>query len=90
VVVDAVSRHVKDFALFGSVCQTSGEWYIWCDNSQSDGDSDGVGNVCDNSGDNCNSQQLDADEDGIGDVCDDPRDDGCISCGSGATCEIEC
>jgi hypothetical protein len=42
VVVDAVSRHVKDFALFGSVCQTSGEWYIWCDNSQSDGDSDGV------------------------------------------------
>ena len=39
--VDAVRRHVKGLA-YEAACQTSGEWYIWCDNSQSDGDSDGV------------------------------------------------
>ena len=71
--------------------RTSGEWYIWCDNSQSDGDSDGVGNVCDNSGDNCNTQQLDSDGDGIGDVCDSIPGCGGVVCGvPQPACEETC
>ena len=65
------------------------EWYIWCANSQGDGDNDGIGYVCDNCPYNCNTQQLDADSDGIGDVCD-TEDDGCFSCGNGPICETEC
>ncbi len=64
-------------------------WWIWCDNSQMNFDSDGLGNVCDNCPETCNTQQLDADGDGLGDVCDQP-DDGCDGCGNGPICEVEC
>jgi alpha-tubulin suppressor-like RCC1 family protein len=74
----------------GESCTENGNcgsvWYLWCDNFHGDGDSDGVGDVCDNCPLNCNSQQSDADGDGIGDVCDDTT--GCDGCSS--ICEIEC
>jgi hypothetical protein len=53
-------------------------------------DLDGIPATIDNCPDNCNTQQTDADSDGIGDVCDDPGDDGCVRCGSGTLCEVEC
>jgi hypothetical protein len=62
---------------------------LWNAN-QADSDGDSIGNWCDNCPSNCNSQQLDADDDGLGDVCDELEDDGCLRCGSGAICEIEC
>jgi hypothetical protein len=37
---------------------------------QADGDSDGVGDVCDNCPDEANSGQEDTDMDGSGDACD--------------------
>ncbi|MGB1658757.1 MAG: thrombospondin type 3 repeat-containing protein, partial [Longimicrobiales bacterium] len=39
--------------------------------SQTDTDLDGVGNVCDNCPDAANADQADADADGLGDPCDD-------------------
>ena len=58
--------------------------------SATDTDSDGIPDSSDNCPEDCNTQQLDADGDGIGDVCDDPGDDGCLSCGNGEICELEC
>jgi hypothetical protein len=62
---------------------------LWNPN-QADSDGDGIGSWCDNCPSNCNTQQLDADNDEIGDVCDDPGDDGCLGCGNGQLCEVEC
>ena len=42
--------------------------------NQSDGDSDGVGDACDNCVSKNNPDQTDTDGDGLGDVCDDDQD----------------
>jgi pimeloyl-ACP methyl ester carboxylesterase len=58
-----------------------------CIKDQSDADSDGKGDVCDNCPINCNSNQFDADGDGMGDVCD--TTPGCGGC-SQPLCEQQC
>ncbi|MEM7248192.1 MAG: thrombospondin type 3 repeat-containing protein [Acidobacteriota bacterium] len=44
------------------------------ENDQSDSDSDGLGDACDNCPSDSNADQLDTDEDGLGDACDDCTD----------------
>ena len=46
--------------------------------SQSDRDSDGIGDACDNCFNTANAAQLDADANGVGDVCQDSDGDGLL------------
>jgi hypothetical protein len=83
----------QDSSKPGQLCTTDNDCWSGCSTTgtciktQSDADSDGFGDVCDNCPNQCNNKQLDADGDGIGDVCD--PNPGCGGCGQPA-CETQC
>ena len=45
---DYVTQAVWGECLDNSSCRENNEWWIWCDTTQSDIDTDGIGDVCDN------------------------------------------